>query len=126
MKILRQPTNQTCGQTCVAMLADVPVEEVCAAIGKRGSTKTRDVISALRAFGLRCHHRLVPLSSAPLAVRAVAKVSPPRGSGWHWVVWADGRYFDPQVGLAYEADEFTNLATSLGWRVTSILPVSPP
>lgn len=127
MHILKQPTPTTCGQTCVAMLATATVEAVCMAIGTGGPTRTHQLVAGLRAFGLKCGPRLLPLRQVKgLNTRAIAKLTPAKGGGGHWVLWLGSGYIDPMVGLLYGPEEFTQLAARLGYRVTSLLPVSPP
>jgi hypothetical protein len=54
---LRQPTATTCGQTCLAMLLGVPVDDVVDAIGGRATTWRE--LRALWAEG-RWHDPLAP------------------------------------------------------------------
>lgn len=121
---MKQPTATTCGQTCVAILAGVEVEESCRAVGKRGPTRTRDVVRGLRALGVECADRLLPLRQVrglvPTAVVRMVKAG--RRTG-HWVVWRLGRYEDPADGLVWAPEDFTAEAALHGWRAVSVLPV---
>lgn len=125
MRPLRQPTPTTCGQACVAMLAGVSVEAAMRATGKRGSTRTTDVVRGLQTLGLRCGGRLVPAPRVRgLVPTALVRCSLLGRSGWHWVVWHHGRFYDPMWGTVEDAEDF---ASRLGpWRITSMLPVEMP
>jgi hypothetical protein len=86
-----QPTPHSCGQTCVAMIAGVPVAEVMRELPDidRGTTAT-ELAQALRARGFAVPHparmrRMVPRANMPeLAI--VRLVHPARGRLGHWVV----------------------------------------
>lgn len=125
MHILKQPTSVTCGQTCVAMLAGVSVEDACAAVGTEGTTKTRQLVAGLQNLGLPCSGGLIRVRRVSgLVAQAIVKVAPPKGRGWHWVLWHGDSFVDPASGTRYSADAFHRLCGD--WRVTSLLPVSPP
>lgn len=53
----RQTNNENCGQACVAMLADMPIEWVSQAIGKDGGTRAQDIIRGLRFYGFNVGDR---------------------------------------------------------------------
>lgn len=121
---LFQRTNNSCGQTCVAMLAGTTVAQATRAVGVRGATLTQDIVRGLHALGLRCPPRLVPVRHVRgLVPLALVKLAPPRGRGWHWVVWEEGDYLDPLVGRL-PADMAAMDFAQRGLRVTSLLPVT--
>lgn len=102
-----QPYRRACGQTCVAMLAGVDVEWLIGDFHAAG-LPTRDLVALLRRYGFQTADRLRQVRrSDPDALPAVAVVKVayrlPAGrlaDDWHWVLWAQGRYWDPaQAGL---------------------------
>jgi hypothetical protein len=105
---LKQRHDNSCGQTCVAMLAMLPdAEEVIEYMGK-GRTNTRKIRKGLRKFGLKSAKRLERFrrngdyhSYKELDVDAVLKLVDPkihRPGTYHWVVWDSKRRkrLDPQ------------------------------
>jgi len=114
-----QPTRRTCGQTVCAMLAGVEPVDVIRDLGK-GSTTGRRLIAWLRARGVTVADRVQRFRQGtdPLPEVAIVRVD------WstdrkrtHWILWADGRFWDPgtEDGLAW---------ARRGGRLYSIIPVA--
>ena len=47
IQYIRQPTEYLCGQACVAMIADVPVDDVIRVMNNDQSTGKKDIERAL-------------------------------------------------------------------------------
>lgn len=125
IRLVRQPEGSSlCGQACVAMVAGVTLIEATAAIGHTRPTYTRDLVAALRSFGVQCEDRLKLVSRArpELPARAILSirkfVEKPNGGRkryGHWMVIWYGHIFDPEgVWPEHYRD---------GWRVTSYLEI---
>lgn len=94
----KQPTSVSCGQTCVAMLLGVQPEAVIRHVqgGKHGTT-AKQLCQFLEQHGWktsgRCRifrmHNVLP----PIALCRVRWGD--RKYGAHWVLWAEGRWWDP-------------------------------
>lgn len=118
IRLQRQPSQNTCGQTCVAMVLGVDAASVIAEMGSRRTTG-RELVAFLRARGVaasgpqRISDVLPPTSIARVAWR---------WGGTHWVLIDRGRVFDP-VGIV---DDILVSRHRLGWRVLSALPVRLP
>lgn len=113
---LMQTRPHNCGQTCLAMLAGLPVSEVERDLGKTGKTRTKDLVGWLRRRGWACPDRLVRFRSLlpPLAVvKLVWKTAQGRPRG-HWVVVCRGRWLDPSAAPG----------TLSGGRLTGFLPLT--
>lgn len=100
---LRQPPH-CCGQTVVAMLLGKTVEWVINDMqGHRRGTTTEFLVHFLRKNGFSCGKRLVGLRLGDkLPEMAICRLSLPRRGGgpgfrdgWHWVLWAERRFWDP-------------------------------
>lgn len=52
-----QTSSENCGQTCIAMLADMPIQWAAEAIGKTGGTRAQDIIKGLRCYGFQVDDR---------------------------------------------------------------------
>lgn len=109
--LVQPPESRICGQVCVAIIANRPLENVIEVVGHRGLTTTAMLCKALKHFGYSCHGtRLRPNRLAPLLLDDDRPLYPETcllkrvGAGnsprcWHWVCRVDGRYYDPAVGL---------------------------
>ena len=123
---IKQPTDRTCGQTCVAMFAGVSVDEAIRVCGTRGGTHSRHLRRGLRALGIACADRAVrPQHFDGLCLAAVVKLRR-AGSRWgHYIVWWNGLYYDPGHGRSYTPEELAELLELHTGRIVSILPVIP-
>lgn len=99
-----QPTEKTCGQTCVAMVLGISAGDVIIELGA-GPTRAVHLAAFLRSRGVpvahmaaRCYGDLDSLPS--VALLNVEWI--PKQSNGHWILWADGFVLDPMssvVGL---------------------------
>lgn len=101
MRWIRQDpiTEDTCGQCAVAMLLGISKREAVARVGHDEGTDTPELASVLRGGGLLVGSRL-------RRVRDLERIATPRAlllGFWkrhpHWMVWNDGRVFDPVEGI---------------------------
>ena len=119
MKLMKQPTVTSCGQTCVAMICRIEWEEACAAVGKRGKTSAKDLIKALRKYGFSVPDRLTRLNGRPIPrapgtfILRLRYAKPSKAS--HWVVCHYENILDPAYGF--------NPTRRDGDRYTSYLPI---
>lgn len=55
MRHIQQPIGSNlCGQTCIAMILDTTIEAVCHEMGKRGKTRTKDLVRRCAATDTTC------------------------------------------------------------------------
>lgn len=103
MKHINQKHCNTCGQTCVAMIADVSYEESVAAFGKKSCTSAKDLIGALRKFGISCADGLTRIKKQPKTDFCIVLLHFGKEKYTHWVVYKDGLYYDPaeSIGIGY-------------------------
>lgn len=131
----KQPTRKTCGQTVCAMLAGVAPEVVIADLGDRG-TRGIDLVRWLRPRGFALPDRPVRFrfdrdrawSRAGLALPPTAIVRVDFGVDrrhTHWILWAEGRYWDPDAPIVNGRDD-GHAWLARGGRIYSILPVVTP
>ncbi len=119
MRLVLQPTgSNVCGQACVAMLAGCTIEEACALVGKKGKTRSRDLITALRSSGFFTGDRCVRFRGFDcLPSTAILHLVHP---DWrHWALWNEGQVWDPG---GKPTGFFTGCRQKL-LRITSFLPV---
>ncbi len=134
MKIehLRQPAgSRLCGQTCVAMVAGVSIDKAVEVIGHTHGTRTREISAGLNKLGFLCDSKLKVLSKTkPLLeqlpdlaiVNSRWKAEHRKTPGGHWVVWHDGRVYDPEFNFVDKVPKQEWL-TNKDWRLTSFAAV---
>lgn len=119
MKLVMQPDGSSlCGQSCVAMLAGVSLDESIKAFGTRGGTRTKQLAAALASFGIKaCDHltriKLDTVLPEMCIVKMVwrSKAGKPRG---HWMVHYHGDYYCPSNGvLEYWLPEWGKITSFL-------------
>lgn len=120
MVLQQQPTKTSCGPTCVAMLARVPVSEVLAQVklvrtAKRARKRTHntnvgELARLLKAWGLVMGRRITK-EPTPVTGRAVLRIERSKGANWHWAVLVDGTIYDPaRPAPIPRADEWRKLS----------------
>ncbi len=114
MKPLFQPVgSRLCGQTCVAMIADVSLSDAIKAVGHAHGTTTRELASALRKFGIDCTDRLKRISKkSSLPERCIVGVVWDKKNGGyhrHWIVRWDGEFFNPDPSDGYRMTSFLEI-----------------
>jgi len=100
----RQPSRTSCGPTCVAMLADVPVARVLALVPtvrltpsrqrrKDDRTNVGEMRRLLAAHGLEMGGRNPGIARSLRP--ALLRIPHWRGANWHYAVSCTGWLFDP-------------------------------
>jgi len=115
--IEQKPKSHNCGPIAVAVIAGVTLEEAIKAIGKKGSTTTKQLVCGLRKLGWNCPDRCKKMPKPPLGIAQLK--SPTRKSGWHWVVVDGDKIYDGCNGNPDGTVRWIN-----GERITSYLPVT--
>lgn len=98
---IKQPTEYLCGQACVAMLAGVTVEEVVSVMQNDKGTGKKDIEKALNYYGIGQAKTMTKADDFSVLPKAcILKVLLPKYS--HWILYYDGKYYDPEFGLMEE------------------------
>lgn len=99
--IIIQPTDGTCGQTVVAMLAGVTIAEVCTEIGCREWQATMGrVISALNYYGIDHKDVIVYTEGEEVTLPECAVLMEKMGRYCHYLLYFKGKYYDPNLGVS--------------------------
>lgn len=115
MKHQTQPSRRSCGQTCIAMLIDVSAADVIADIPDKKGTHGHQLAAYLNARGFHVPTRPQRYRGS-LPERAIVRVRwDEKQHRSHWIVWADGRFWDP---LGPDEAFYEH-----GGRIISYLPV---
>ena len=95
----QQPSKNSCGQTCIAMLLGIPAVDIIAEISDARGTIARQLADYLNARGYRVTSRCMRyVSQGSLGETALCRVrwgDDPKNRRAHWVLWADGKFWDP-------------------------------
>lgn len=96
IRLLKQPKgSRLCGQTCIAMLAGLPLDKVVNIVGPRGTT-VQHLATALERLGFETSGRLKFANvDVDLPSICIAQVKYPQRRSWHWVLFVDGCAYDP-------------------------------
>ena len=92
---IEQPTMCTCGQTCLAMLADVSVDEIYKVMGNDSTTSYENLTYTFDYYGFR--HRLRKDSPKILPDICLLKVQFPEY--WHGILFFKKQFYDPKFGI---------------------------
>ena len=98
---IKQPTEYLCGQACVAMLAGVTVEEVVSVMQNDKGTGKKDIEKALNYYGIGQAKTMTKADNFSVLPKVcILKVLLPKYG--HWILYYDGKYYDPEFGLMEE------------------------
>ncbi|GAB6464281.1 hypothetical protein bcgnr5369_36220 [Bacillus cereus] len=126
MKLLKQPTNSyICGQTCVSMITGIPLSGVIKEIGHKNSTYTRELISAMKKFNIKCADKHIEVeSNSTYILPNVAIIQIRNKRKGHYIIHNNGKFFDP-YGKIYTSEEEL-FKTCEGYAIKYIIEVDIP
>lgn len=105
MRYLRQPSNRgVCGQTCVAMIADVSLDAAIKASGETGGTHATHVIKALNALCVKCDQKLTRIKKDTRKPDLCMVILHLEDNEKHWTIFVRVEdkleaYIDPVAGV---------------------------
>ena len=121
-EMLSQPSDKTCGQTCVAFIAAVSVDDVVKVVGTDKGTHGTDLIRALKFLDIACSDKLIRISRNKQKPKyCIVRIHWPNDEGGHWVVFRKGRYYDPGDGVIKTYEEI--VSDYEGVRETSYIEI---
>ncbi len=101
IEYIKQPTEYLCGQACVAMLAGVTVEDVVSVMNNGKGTGKKDIEKALNHYGITQAKTMTKADNNTVLPKVcILKVLLPKYG--HWILYYDGKYYDPEFGLMDE------------------------
>ena len=100
MELIMQPTPATCGQACIAMIADKSSEEGIKDMKTDGPTSIGQLMEALDFYDIRHAERNKRISKKNPIPYKYSILTVHMDAGYtHWVLLYDGTYYDPEFGL---------------------------
>ena len=106
---IKEPTGYLCGQSVIAMLAGVSVNEVIEVMQNDKGTSTQELRDALNWYGLKTatKARLKYTGEAGLPDCCILSIMLP-GYG-HWSLYYKGKFYDPEFGVLEKLPEQAKL-----------------
>ena len=100
MELILQPTPETCGQACIAMIAGKRVDQVIADMKTDGPTSIGQLIEILDHYKIGHAERNTRISKKNPVPHPFSILTVHMTVGYtHWVLLHDGRYYDPEFGI---------------------------
>lgn len=116
MKLVMQPTFETCGQACIAMITGKSIEEVIKDMRTSGPTSIGQLIQILDFYGIRHAEKNKRISKKNPVPYQYSILTVHTDAGYtHWTLLYDNIYYDSEFGLI--EGEYTH------GKITSFLEV---
>lgn len=113
VKYIHEPTDLQCGQAVLAMLLGKTPEEICNFLQNDRETTLREMQLVLETNGVRfSRERRQAFLKADLPKIALLSLETPRC--WHWSLYADGVFYDPEHGVL---DDFPTSDRRFYWEI---------
>lgn len=110
---IHEPTDLQCGQAVLAMLTETSCESVCEYLGNDRET----VLSEMKQYLAEHRIKMLPqrkqaFSKADLPKCALLSLETPRC--WHWSLYYDGVFYDPEHGVL---SDFPEASRKFYWEI---------
>lgn len=93
-----EPTSLQCGQAVLAMLSDLTVNEIIDICKTDRETTLKDMKESLKQLGITYYNeRKIVKEKSELPKIAILSLETPHC--WHWSLYYDGIFYDPEYGL---------------------------
>ena len=100
MELIMQTTGSTCGQACIAMIANKDMEEVIKDMKTDGPTSIGQLIEILDFYGIKHAERNKRISKKNPVPYEYSILTVHTNAGYtHWTLLYDNKYYDPEFGL---------------------------
>lgn len=100
MELIRQPTFETCGQACIAMITGRDIHDVIRDMKTTGPTSIGQLIDILDKYEVRHAEKNTRISKKNPSPYPYSILTVHTDGGYtHWVLFRDGKYYDPEFGL---------------------------
>ena len=115
MELVLQPTSETCGQACIAMLTGKCIEEVIKDMKTNGPTSIGQLIGILDFYGIKHAERNMRISKKNPTPSECSILTVHTNAGYtHWTLLYDNKYYDPEFGLIGGEYTYGKITSFLG------------
>ena len=115
MELIKQINFTTCGQACIAMIAQKPIEMVIQNMKTDGPTSIGQLIEILDRYGIPHAERNTRISKKNPQPYPFSILTVHTNEGYtHWTLLYDGKYYDPEFGIIEGEYPFGKITSFLG------------
>ena len=109
-----EPNPLACGQAVLAMLSGCRVQEIFDLVKTDRETTLKDMKKALNDLGISFKENRVEVKEkSDLPRVAILSLETPKC--WHWSLFSDGVFYDPEYGVL---DDFPPSNRRYFWEIT--------
>lgn len=100
MELVLQPTFETCGQACIAMITGKDIKQVIKDMKTSGPTSIGQLIEILDYYGVKHAERNTRISKKNPVPHEYSILTVHTNEGYtHWTLLFDNKYYDPAFGI---------------------------
>ncbi len=115
MELVMQPTSETCGQACIAMITSKDIEEVIKDMKTNRSTSIGQLIEILDFYGVKHAEKNTRISKKNPVPYEYSILTVHTNAGYtHWTLLYDNKYYDPEFGLIDGEYTYGKITSFLG------------
>lgn len=105
MKLIKQKTEHSCGQACVAMIAGITLKKSIDIFGNDKRTTTKQLKQAFEQLGIKTGKRRERISkNRKLPNLCIVSIKWSDNGKRHWSVCENGKFYDPYFGHVKKYD----------------------
>ena len=112
-KYIKEPTDLQCGQAVLAMLCDKSVEDIVNLLQNEKETTLKEMFYVLEKYSISYDNkRKEVFKKQELPRVAILSLETPRC--WHWSLYFDGVFYDPEHGVM---EDFPEAKRKYYWEI---------
>lgn len=113
LKYIKEPTDLQCGQAVLAMLCDKSAEDIVNLLQNEKETTLKEMFYVLEKYGISYDNkRKEVFKKQELPRVAILSLETPRC--WHWSLYFDGVFYDPEHGVM---EDFPEAKRKYYWEI---------
>ena len=113
IQYIHEPTDLQCGQAVLAMVTGCTVEQVVRELENERETTLKEMKSFLRSHGVWVSDKRIPVLGKD-ELPAVCMLSCETPRCWHWSLYCDGIFYDPEHGVL---EDFPESKRKFYWEI---------
>lgn len=115
MELVMQPTFETCGQACIAMITGKDIEEVIKDMKTSEPTSIGQLIEILDFYGIKHAEKNTRISKKNPVPYEYSILTVHTNEGYtHWTLLFDHKYYDPEFGIIDGEYTYGKITSFLG------------
>ncbi|MFR2154796.1 MAG: hypothetical protein ACLS48_09255 [[Eubacterium] siraeum] len=97
IEYIHEPTDLQCGQAVLAMVLGKTVEEIVIFLQNDRETTLAEMKRTFREHGVHMSDERIAVQKRNSCLLCLLSLETPRC--WHWSLYADGTFYDPEHGV---------------------------